>query len=73
MFKRLEEKEKEDIEMALRESLNDLQSERSSLVNDRGRYDDADRKHFERTERLLAGIDPDEDEELKMLDEMLKG
>ena len=73
MFKRLEEKEKEDIEMALRESLNDLQSERSSSVNDRDRYDEVDRQHFERTERLLAGIDPDEDEELKMLDEMLKG
>ena len=69
----MEEKEKEDIEMALRESLNDLQSERSSSVNDRDRYDEVDRQHFERTERLLAGIDPDEDEELKMLDEMLKG
>ena len=59
--------------MALRESLNDLQSERSSSVNDRDRYDEVDKKHFERTERLLAGIDPDEDEELKLLDEMLRG
>jgi len=41
------------------------------IVNDRDRYDEVDRRHFERTERLLAG--PDEDEEMKMLDEILKG
>jgi len=72
-LKRLKEKEKEDFETAIRESLSDFQSERSSSVNDRNRYDEVDRRQFERTERLLAGIDPDEDEEMKMLDEILKG
>ena len=42
-------------------------------MNDHDRYDEVDRRQFERTERLLAGIDPDEDEEMKMLDEILKG
>ena len=69
------EKEQEDIEKALRESLNDLQSASSSSMNDRDHdpYDEIDRRHFERTERLLAGMDPDEDEEMKMLDEILRG
>ena len=42
-------------------------------MNDRDRYDEVDRRHVERTERLLAGFDPDEDEEMKMLDEILRG
>ena len=44
-------------------------------MNDRDHdpYHEIDRRHFERTERLLAGMDPDEDEEMKMLDEILRG
>ena len=57
----------------MRESLKDLQSKGSSSINDRNRYDEVDRRHVERTERLLAGFDPDEDEEMKMLDEILRG
>ena len=71
----MEEKEKEDFEKALRESLKDIQSERSlqssksSSLN--SRCDEADRRHQERTERLLAGLDPEEDED--MLERVLRG
>ena len=70
----MEEKEKEDLEKALRESLKDIQPERSlqsSKSSLNSRCDEADRRHQERTERLLAGLDPEEDED--MLERVLRG
>ena len=70
----MEEKEKEDLEKALRESLKDIQPERiqssksSSLSS---RCDEVDRRQQERTERLLAGFDPEDDDE--MLEKVLRG
>ena len=70
----MEEKEKEDLEKALRESLKDIQPERnqssksSSLSS---RFDEVDRRQQERTERLLAGFDPEDDDE--MLEKVLRG
>ena len=70
----MEEKEKEDLEKALRESLKDIQPERnqsskSSSFN--SRCDEVDRRQQERTERLLAGFDPEDDDE--MLEKVLRG
>ena len=70
----MEEKEKEDLEKALRESLKDIQPERiqssksSSLSS---RCDEVDRRQQERTERLLAGFDPEDDDD--MLEKVLRG
>ena len=63
----MEEKENQDIEKALRESLNDFQSKTERKSSFDSRCEEVDRRQLERTERLLAGMDPDQDEVEKVL------
>ena len=71
----MEEKEKEDLEKALRESLKDIQPERSLQSSKSSslssRCDEVDRRQQERTERLLAGLEDEEDAD--MLERVLRG